>query len=154
MHDTSDAELVARARAGDKRAFGELVERHQPMVLHVALRMFAHEEVARELAQEALLEAYLSLKRLRDATRFPQWLYGITLNVCRSHRRSQHTSVFSLDAMLGGVRPDERMLVDPAPSPHAMLEARELHERVLRAIEALPPSEREATLLFYYDQLT
>ncbi len=154
MYDISDAELVALARAGDKRAFGELLERYQALTHRIALRMIAHEEIARELTQEAMLEAYLSLKQLRDDARFKQWLYGIVLNVCRSYVRAQRTIFFSLEAMRGGVYHDEPIVFDPAPSPQEMIEARELHQHVVNAIASLPPSEREATLLFYYDQLT
>jgi len=154
VHDKSDAELVALARAGDKRAFGELVERYQAMATRIALRMIAHAEIARELAQDAMLEAYLSLKHLRDDARFQQWLYGIVLNVCRSYVRDQHVQYFSLEAMLGGVYFDETIIFDPSPSPEEIIAAHELHQRVLHATATLSPSEREATLLFYYDQLT
>src|SRR5207237_9066485 len=44
--------------------------------------------------------------------------------------------------------------VDPAPSPQEVAEVRDLHRRLLRSVAALPPAEREATLLFYYDQLS
>lgn len=154
MRDKPDAELVALARAGDKRAFGELVERYQPTVLRVAVRLTAHEELARDLAQEALLEAYLSLQHLRDEARFGSWLYGIVLNVCRGYLRDRRADFFSLEAMRGGMRFDGPLPIDPAPSPQEIAEARDLHRRVLDAVAALPPSEREATLLFYYDQLT
>ena len=72
---------------GDKEAFGLLVERYQQMVGHIANKMIADEWVARELAQEAILQAYLSLNHLKDASRFKSWLYGITLNICRSYLR-------------------------------------------------------------------
>ncbi len=154
MRDKPDAELVALARAGDKRAFGELVERYQPMALRVAVRLTAHEELARDLAQEALLEAYLSLRHLRDEARFGSWLYGIMLNVCRGYLRDRRADFFSLEAMRGGTRIDGPLPIDPAPSPQEIAEERDLHRHVLAAVAALPPSEREATLLFYYDQLT
>ncbi len=80
-----DAGLVARASSGDRDAFGDLVERHQPMAVRVAFRMVSNEDTARELAQEAILQAYLSLDRLRDRERFQSWLFGIVLNICRSH---------------------------------------------------------------------
>ena len=51
MTRTSDADLVALARAGDKEAFGQLVERHQQMVKHIALsfeeQMRAHEKLTK-----------------------------------------------------------------------------------------------------------
>ena len=96
MTNNTDTELVALARTGDKDAFGQLIERHQQMVRRIALGLVADEEIARELAQEAILQAYLSLDHLRDNTRFKSWLYSIALNVCRGYIRDQKTNPFSL----------------------------------------------------------
>ena len=76
MVQKTDAELVAQTRDGDKSAFGQLVERHQQMVERIAKKMVTDEWIAHELAQEAILQAYLSLNHLRDASRFKSWLYG------------------------------------------------------------------------------
>lgn len=53
MEQSTDSELVELARAGDRGAFGQLVERYQQMVRRIAVGMIADEEIARELAQEA-----------------------------------------------------------------------------------------------------
>ncbi len=99
MKEKSDAELVDLARTGDKHAFGILIERYQGISIRVALRMVANEEIARELVQDALLQAFLSLDHLREGARFRNWLYGIVLNVCRNHIRSQKIEFFSLEAL-------------------------------------------------------
>ncbi len=66
----SDDELVALASAGDKEAFGELAERFFSMAVRIAFGMVNDGWLAEELAQEAILQAYLSLDRLRDDSRF------------------------------------------------------------------------------------
>ena len=66
--------------------------------------MLGHEEIAQDLTQEALLQAYLSLANLRDPSRFSSWLYGITLNVCRSYLRNQKVDYLSTAALAGGLR--------------------------------------------------
>ena len=156
MANDDDTALVLLAKAGDKEAFGILVDRHRPMALRIAGRMTANPDVARELAQEALLHAYLSLDRLRDATRFESWLYGIVLNVCRSHRRAQREDHTSLEALTGGLRFEATSLSSGSfePDPQEVVEADELHRTVLRAVSSLSPKSRAATLLFYYEQLT
>ena len=116
--------------------------------------MIANEEIARELAQEALLQAYLSLDHLRDATRFKSWLYGITLNVCRNFIRERKIDLCSLDALMGGMSHDISCLAVEAVDPEEMVEERELHRVVLDAVQSLSPKERVATLLFYYEQLS
>ena len=104
MDQRIDTELVALARSGDKSAFGQLIERYQPMARRIAIGMVGNENIARELVQEALLQAYLSLNRLRDDERFKSWLYGIVLNVCRSHIRNQKMEI-SFKEQLAKLRP-------------------------------------------------
>ena len=156
MANDDDTTLVLRAKRGDKDAFGILVDRYQPMTLRIAGRMTANRDVARELAQEALLHAYLSLDGLRDATRFESWLYGIVLNVCRGHFRARREDHASLEALTGGLRLESTPLGSGSfePAPQEVVEAQELHRTVLRAVDSLSPKTRAATLLFYYEQLT
>ncbi|HVB20600.1 MAG TPA: bifunctional nuclease domain-containing protein [Ktedonobacteraceae bacterium] len=150
----TDAALVGLARTGDRHAFGQLIERHVQMVRQIARGMIANEEIARELAQEALLQAYLSLDHLRDASRFKSWLYGITLNVCRTYIRERKIDPYSLDAIMGGMSHDISCLSLEAVDPEEIAEEHELHRMVLDAVQSLSPKERVATLLFYYEQLS
>lgn len=152
MGNRTDAELVALARSGNKGAFGELVERHQWVAVHVALGMTADENISRELAQEAMLHAYLSLAHLRDDAKFGSWLYGIVLNVCRSYLRDQKRAVWSLDGEAGGLRFDAISFQDAGSDPHDAVEEHELHNLVFDAVNALSPENRDAAHLFYYEQ--
>ena len=151
---TSDADLVAMARSRDREAFGALVERHQPMAQRVAYGVVGERSIAAELANEAMLRAYLSLDRLRDAAMFQSWLHGIVLNVCRSYIRDRKRAPLSYEEVMGGVRHEGDAIVDMEPTPQEAAESRELHQVVLRAVESLPPKARVATLLYYYDQLS
>jgi RNA polymerase sigma factor (sigma-70 family) len=150
----TDNELVQLARSGDKQAFGELLQRYQAMAMSIARSMLGQEEVARELVQEAFLAAYLSLRQLREDTRFKSWLYSIVLNVCRSYIRSQKGTTYSLEALLGGTRGDALACSDAWIDPQEVVEERELHQLVLNAVQSLSPKERIATLLFYYEQFS
>jgi RNA polymerase sigma factor (sigma-70 family) len=154
MTNKADSELVALARSGNKDAFSQLIERYQQMVRRIALGMVAHEEIARELAQEALLQAYLSLDHLRDISRFKSWLYGIVLNVCRSYIRDQKINPYSLEAIMGGMYLDMLYYPSPVIDPEEIVEQRELHTIVLQAVQELSPKDRAATLLFYYERLS
>lgn len=154
MDHITDAELVAKVREGDKEAFGQLVERYQQMVERIARKMIADEWIAHELAQESILQAYLSLKHLRDASRFKSWLYGITLNLCRSHLHDQRRDILSLETILGGLHNDTVISLDDTVDPQTVAEEHDLHRLVLQAIDDLSSKDKEATLLFYYEQLT
>ena len=156
MEERPDSKLVAQAQAGDKQAFGILIERYQQMVRHITAGMIADKECARELAQEAILQAYLSLDHLRDTMRFKNWLYGITLNVCRSYLRERKEDV-SLELLMGGMHgtpEDFACLFSDAIDPQAVIEARELHQMILRAVQSLSERDRVTALMFYYEQLS
>lgn len=168
-NEQSDSELVLAARTGDKAAFGVLVERHLPLARRVAMRMVAHQEIAWELAQEAVLEAYLALHMLREPGRFQSWLYGIVRNVCRSYLRSQKVSFFSLEALSGGELYGSRSYASVFYTgveythyvrcgleldPQALVEKHELSAQVKAAIESLSPKNRVAIRLFYDEQLS
>src|SRR5437773_4390450 len=73
--------LVERARAGDRAAYGELVERFQPTVYALALARLRNPAEAQELAQEVFLHAMRKLPQLRDAQCFAGWLRQITVRM-------------------------------------------------------------------------
>lgn len=152
MDETS--ELVKRARSGDKQAFGALAQQYIAMLVRIAYQMTGDYETAQELAQEAILQAYLSLRHLRDDTLFRSWLYGIGLNVCRSYLRARKTIALSLEDLMGGTRYHGAELIDSSPTVEEMVEVRELHHRLFRALDALTPADRDAVLLFYYEGMS
>jgi RNA polymerase sigma-70 factor (ECF subfamily) len=86
------ADLVAAARHGDRDAFGEIVRRTYADTYTLAFRLTANEEDARDVAQEAYLRAFRSLRRFRGEARFSTWMYRVTAN-CASNlmvRRARH----------------------------------------------------------------
>lgn len=70
MSEQSDLELVLLSQQGNKAAFGQLVLRYQPLAQRLAMRVVSDRDLAQELAQEAMLQAYLSLGKLNAPTRF------------------------------------------------------------------------------------
>lgn len=145
---------MARARAGDNEAFSLLCERHRSLALGVARRMLGPVAMAEETVQEALLHAYLCLDRLREPERFAAWLCGIVLNLCRSHLRRNPTPALSLEALAGGLALDALPFASPDPGPEEIAEFHEQHRLVLAAVQSLSPKNRDAVLLFYYEQLS
>jgi RNA polymerase sigma factor (sigma-70 family) len=143
----TDQELVSAAQSGDKSAFGLLVERHRPMVQAIIRGMIPDALFHHDLAQEALLQAYLSLDMLRENQKFRSWLYGIARNVCLMFLRVQRIRSISLDFLqdAGGEVPS------PHPSPEEVAERLELRRIFFEAIEQLSPANREAIVLFYYE---
>lgn len=154
MSERTDRELVILARQGDKEAFGCLFERYQALVGRIALRMVSAQDAAQDLVQEAMLQAYLSLKDLRNEESFRSWLYGIALNVSKSYLRGQKRQSRLSEALNKEGPEGPRNSSSPANDPQQMAIERELHSLVLSAIEELPQAHREAARLYYYESLT
>ncbi|MUG95262.1 sigma-70 family RNA polymerase sigma factor [Scytonema sp. UIC 10036] len=152
--EQSDPELIFLARQGDKAAFGRLVLRYQPMLQRIAERMLGDEDLAGDLVQDAMLQAYLSLEKLHQPKRFKSWLYGIMLNICRSELRRRKVLVFSLEAMVGDLADAPFLIDENSPAPEQVAEHKELRTALLEAIDTLSQSNRQATLLFYHEQLS
>ena len=150
----TDGELVRRARNGERQAYDQLILRHQPVALSLAIRIVGDRERGLELTQEAVLHAYLSLDRLRKPDSFRAWLCGITVNLCKNHLRRPRVETLSLELLSGGRSFDSLPFPDTAPQPHQAAETRETHQLILAAIAQLSPPNRDAVLLYYFEQLS
>lgn len=74
----SDGELAARAAAGDRAAFGRLVQQHQSMLRGFLLRLMRGDKaLADDLAQDTFLEAWRKIAQFRGAGSFRGWLARI-----------------------------------------------------------------------------
>src|SRR3989442_15315262 len=82
MDEASDRELVQRAVAGDRFAFGVLVRRHERRVYNLAYRMLGREEDARDATQDAFLTALRRLSSFRGEAAFTTWMHRVTVNAC------------------------------------------------------------------------
>lgn len=154
MNHKTDVELVALARCGDKTAFSHLIKRHQTLALRLAQKMMSRRDIAKELVQEAFLQAYLSLDRFRDDNKFQSWLCGIVINVCRSHIRHQKINFLSFEEIMGGIKLNGDIFGSASPSPMKVAQEQELYSLVLEAVNSLSPKNRTTVLLFYFEQLT
>jgi RNA polymerase sigma-70 factor (ECF subfamily) len=83
----SDGQLVARALAGEKRAFNELVLRHERRLFRFLSRGSANAADVEDAMQQAMLKAYLNLARYDPRWRFTTWLFTIALRELRSLER-------------------------------------------------------------------
>jgi len=142
----ADEEIVRRVLAGDKRAFGELVDRHKDKAMTLAVRMLKSREEAEEALQDAFVRAYHALPRFEWKASFSTWLYRIVYNVCATSlgKRSEIVHV-SLDGE------DDPKLDVPSeePAPDAAYEMREIRAAVNEEIEKLPAIYAWILTLFF-----
>ena len=154
MQEKTDATLVKLAREDDRLAFHVLMERYQVMAEYIAVRMIPDAENARELVQEAMLQAFLSLDRLRDESRFKSWFYGIVLNICRSWRREFRIDTVSLDTATGNWHSQLQNPEHDLTDPQTYLERQELHLSLDTALNTLSSRNSVVVRLFYYDEMS
>ena len=148
-----DGQLVARVLAGEKSAFGLLIDHYRPLALRLANRMLGDPVDAEDVAQEALLQAFLGLASLRNPDSFGPWLLAIVLNLSKMRiraRRDWHPA----DEWLGGQVLEDFTPADLQPSPEAIYEVRELHEIVLATVRTLPKNQQQAVRMHYVDGLS
>jgi len=151
MDDLDDGDIVERVLAGDRGAFGPLIDRHQGAVTRLAFRILRVRADAEDVAQEAFLHAFLDLAELRARARFAAWLLGIAVNLAKSRLRARREE--RVEDWAGGRATAGFIWIDPEPSPETRQEARELHDRIWTALAGLPPEQREAVQLHYVEGL-
>lgn len=147
--DTDDVRLVRAAQNGDKSAFALLLTRHRTLLVALCRRVLGDDDAAQDVAQEASLQAYLSLDRLQRVERFGPWLCGIGLNLCRHRLRRRQRDMASWDALYGGRYDPTRDIPDEDIGLDERAELLDLRGRVQRAVAGLPRGQRAAVVLFY-----
>lgn len=143
-----DEDLVAEALAGDRDAFGVLVQRHQRGLVNFVFRLVGSRDLATDLAQEVFLKVFVSLDSFDPRYRFTTWLYRIASNASIDQLRRKQPRTLSLSQPA----PEDEAPAPPAlagndPTPDDMLRLRELETRLDAAIADLPPAYRQLILL-------
>jgi RNA polymerase sigma factor (sigma-70 family) len=87
--DLEDQVLLVRARAGDRAALEELVQRHQGWIYNIAVRMLYHPQDAEDATQEILLKALTRLSTFEGRSSFRTWLYRIVVNHVLNMKRGR-----------------------------------------------------------------
>ena len=143
MHEDPDQPLVIRAAAGDRDAFGALVERYQSRIYNLAMALGVRRADAEDVAQEVFVRAFQGLRRFRGEARFRTWLYQIAVNAVRSYHAAPSRSEPAIP-----VRRDDRdTALDEAAGADPFAERLADREVIDRALAALPDEWREAVTL-------
>jgi RNA polymerase sigma-70 factor (ECF subfamily) len=79
--------LIVAAKAGDKHAYGQLLERHQAVAFRAACLIIGSAAEAEDATQDACVKAWLALRRFRPGAPFRPWLVRIAINEARNRRR-------------------------------------------------------------------
>jgi RNA polymerase sigma-70 factor (ECF subfamily) len=140
-HAADPPGLLDRLRAGEPRAFEELVRGYQHRVFGVAVRMLGSRAEAEEIAQEVFLRAHRAVADFRGDAKLSTWLYGIASRLCLNRLASGDRR---------RVREGEELLLRlPSAGPDASveLERAEISSALRQAIAELPEERRVVVVL-------
>ncbi len=152
----SDAELIARASEGDARALEILYDRYARVVYSFALRIVGDPSLAEELLQEAFFRAWQQGGAFRASRgSFITWLLSITHNLAIDELRKRRRRPQRAD---NNTTEEAEQLLPEMPDESQDVEEEvwlaSLRDRIADALASLPPAQREAIELAYFQGLT
>jgi RNA polymerase sigma-70 factor (ECF subfamily) len=148
VQDTSESALIAESKQGNQGAIAELVGRHYPLCLRLALGFLRNNEDAQDAVQTAYSLALRRLESFRGQSSFRTWISRIVVNCCLIQLRQARRRVtwVSLDE-LGGAQGQD-MLRSQDPTPERVAWSCEISSAVSAAVVRLPKHLRDAYTLF------
>jgi RNA polymerase sigma factor (sigma-70 family) len=148
MAQESDAAVI-RASLDEPGRFGTLFDRHATVLFRYLVRRVGVDEAEPLLGDvfRIAFEKRASYDAERPNAR--PWLYGIATNLLAHHRRSEARRIGATARVLARQLPGE----DPADEVVARLDAGELLPRIAEAVARLPEGERDALLLYVWEEL-
>ena len=144
---TSDEQIVERALAGDREAFGEIACRWERRIFALAFGMLGSAEEARDVTQETFLAAFRNIRGYRGGS-FTSWLVRIATNrsydQLRARRRRPSLSLSQIDHEADD---GPREFIAPGIGPEDHVLCRELGGTLQRLVQGLAPDQRLAVVL-------
>ena len=134
-----DDDLVIRAQRGDREAFGLLASQIADRFLAVARRILRDIDLAEDATQQALLDAWRDLPRLRDPGRFEAWSYRLLVHACYAEGRKDRRWA-----------PNLRLLPENEPTAREELSSVVDRDQLERGFRRLT-IEHRAVVVLYHD---
>ncbi|MGB4116493.1 MAG: RNA polymerase sigma factor RpoE [Polaromonas sp.] len=147
----SDAPLVARAVAGDQKAFELLVIKYQRRIQRLIGRMVRDVDLVEDIAQETFIRAYRALAQFRGDAQFYTWLYRIAVNTAKKSLMDLKRNPTVSENSFKSDDDDETSPLEneltSSETPDAVLASKEIALIINTALEALPEELRQAITL-------
>lgn len=148
LSQTEERKLIERARAGDDRAFGQLINHYTPQLYQVIRRVVNDTGEAESAVQEAFLRVWEALPRYRADRPFFPYLVTVAMNLVRDRWRRDRW----LD--LGGLEGVSEALPVSGPGPEELAEQSEMLQALAQAVAGLPEGYRTVIALRYDAAMT
>ena len=136
--ETTDEQLVDRTKAGDARAFDELVVRFSPRLYGLIYHMTASHEDTNDLLQEVFAKAYRSIRGFQGKSSFYTWMHTIAVNMTINFlKKRNRRKTMSLDDIDNGIVNDPVFIAatsngDPSHSANLSELQKKLNESMLK----------------------
>ena len=141
-----DHNLINQCKEGDIEAFGMLVEKYNDMAIRTAFLVTGRGDIAEDIAQEAFIQCFYSLKNLKNNEFFSTWFYKILVRVswkmASKHKNQVSVDTSQMECILG--TSDENNTWD-------IVETKLRNVEVSKAIEKLSPKLKTVIVLYYYN---
>jgi len=149
--DLSDQALIDKVKHGDYQSFESLVTRYESKVYRLAIRMLRNPQDAEDALQETFIQVYRGLPGFEGRSAFSTWLFRLATNACLMkirHRSTQPSKLLPLEDYLPRQEQGEiPQMVDWADRPEDALLTKESREKMMEALEKLPPEYRAVFIL-------
>jgi RNA polymerase sigma-70 factor (ECF subfamily) len=152
---TREQDLIARVQHGQNELFYELVKPYERRAYAAALSILRNEAEAEDVAQEAMLKAFVNIRQFRAEAKFSTWLIQITVNEALMRRRRERTVVMEA---IDDRRDEEsdyapRDFADWREIPSESLERKEVRTKLAAALASLDKKYREVFVMRDMEQL-
>jgi RNA polymerase sigma-70 factor (ECF subfamily) len=134
--------------------FDDLVAEYEKKIFNLVYRVIGDYDEAADLTQETFISAYRAWDRFRGEAKVYTWLYQIALNHCRNRLRQRgRARAIQVESLDQPFEPDDsgsgagKDIPDESQAPHIVLEDKELNQKILAAVQSLPPAYREIVIL-------
>jgi len=138
-----DTKLIEQTLAGESAAFGHLVTKYQNRLYNSIAHMTGGNEDARDLVQDAFVQAFVKLESFRQSSSFFTWLYRIAFNLTVSHHRRKKPTV-SVERVRDA---SGREPIEPGEGPESHAEQKETCLKVRQAMATLADDHRAILVL-------
>ena len=144
-----DDTRIEKAKAGDIRAFEELMEEHQKAIYNVAYRIVGNYDDASDVAQDAMIKIFKNLSYFEERSKFTTWMYRIVTNTALDFlKKNRRNKVISIDETISGEENDYgKQLASDEVTPQELVEQDERRQAVLKALYKLTPEHRAVLVL-------
>lgn len=148
----TEQDILQKVIQGDRKAYGEIVDRHKDKAMTLAMRLLRNRQDAEEAVQDAFVRAFHAVGRFEWRSSFSTWFYRIVYNVCITALGRRDGRL----APLGDEGEEDRIpdVEDPSAAPDVNFESSEVQRAILEEIDRLPGHYAAVLTLFFVQELS